>query len=474
VTNLAGQVGIEYYPLHTGAPDATNAYDRRLSRRVLQQKTAAQGLAMVRVSGCLPHRSYFFRLQETDSTGGQTVWPPSGPLPSAMTAQETGFVIQSRQLSFSLPGLDPAGSIVLLSNSNTPSLLAAVAGDGISSNQVYFSLSDLLDAAGASNYLPLGNQAFTATVLGGSATESQALSLNFTSDFLVGQGGLVALGSYVVVSLGSDVVRAGDSGSVPIGVYASALTNVSFLLNLPTNRLTSLSLQATSPQVGVAQLQVVASNTLLATLSAAPGQTLQGDQEVAKLNYATLSGQASAFVPLSPLSLQAISVDGSTVPNLAVSPGRLVIVNHQPLLEDLFDSDGARELVLYGLPGSSYEIQRSDNTTTPPTWSDLIRVPMSSLFEVFQGLNTNTSLVSYRASEFMADPPIVEAHLQSPDRTLLAYGLPGTNYVIQYSTNLSGVVNWLPLLSYTLTNSFEFFPNVGSTNPEIFYRVKKP
>ena len=107
VTNLAGQVGIEYYPLHTGAPDATNAYDRRLSRRVLQQKTAAQGLAMVRVSGCLPHRSYFFRLQETDSTGGQTVWPPSGPLPSAMTAQETGFVIQSRQLSFSLPGFGP-------------------------------------------------------------------------------------------------------------------------------------------------------------------------------------------------------------------------------------------------------------------------------------------------------------------------------------------------------------------------------
>lgn len=402
------------------------------------------------------------------------MWPPSGALPSATTARESGFVIQSRQLAFSLPGLDPSGSIVLLSNGNTPSLLAAVAGDGISSNQVYFSLSDLLDSSGATNFLPLGNQAFNASVLGASVTESQTFSLNFTTDFLIGQGGLIALGSYTVLSLGSEVVRAGDSGSVPIGVYASAVTNVSFLLNMPTNRFTSLTLQPTSPQVGLAQLQVVASNTLLATLSAAAGQTLQGDQQVAQLNYATQPGQTSAFVPLSPLSLQAISAGGSPVPNLAASPGRLAIVNHQPLLEDLFASDGERELILYGLPGSSYEIQRSDNSTTPPTWSDLIRVPMTSLFEVFQGLNTNSSLVSYRASEFMADPPVIEAHLQSPARTLLAYGLPGTNYVIQYATNLSDVVNWFPFLSYTLTNSFQLFPNVGSTNPEIFYRVKKP
>ena len=29
VSNLAGQVGIEFYPLHTGDPTLTNSYDRR-------------------------------------------------------------------------------------------------------------------------------------------------------------------------------------------------------------------------------------------------------------------------------------------------------------------------------------------------------------------------------------------------------------------------------------------------------------
>ncbi len=44
--------------------------------------------------------------------------------------------------------------------------------------------------------------------------------------------------------------------------------------------------------------------------------------------------------------------------------------------------------------------------------------------------------------------------------------------LLQASSNLSATVAWHPLLSYTLTNAFQFFTNLGSTSPA-FYRIKK-
>ena len=469
-TNLAGQVGIEYYPLHTGSPTATNAYTRRLSESILRQKTANQGLVQARISLCRPNTTYYFQVLASDGTGAQTVWPAGGPLPSATAAADVDYVIQSRQLAFNLPGVDPSGSIVLLSNSNTASLLAAVAGDGISSNQVFFSLSDLLDASGRTNFLPLGNQTFTATVMGTGGTESQTYSVNFTTDFLVGQGSLVNLSQFAVLSLGTAVVPAGGSGSLPIGVYASGITNLTFTLNLPTNLFRSLSLQSLSAQVGAAALHILNSNLVQATLSAAAGQSLAGDQQLAQLNFTAVSNQPPVFLPLAPFSFQATNLDGSAVANLAVLPGSLVIVNYQPLLQDAIAGDGTRLLSLYGLPGHGYEIQRSTNLVT---WSDIIRVPMTNLVQTFSGLSVSGPRVFYRAYEFMADPPLLQASLGGQERTLLIYGRPGTNYVVQYATNLSHVVTWYPLLSTTLTNSFQFLSNVNSTNRAIFYRLKR-
>src|SRR6266496_4389527 len=44
VTNLAGQVGLEFYPTHSGDPSLTDSYARRLSQTILRQKTISQGL----------------------------------------------------------------------------------------------------------------------------------------------------------------------------------------------------------------------------------------------------------------------------------------------------------------------------------------------------------------------------------------------------------------------------------------------
>ena len=474
-TNLAGEVGIEFFPSHTGDPGSANPYQRRLDQAQLRQKSLSRGLFHVRISGCRPETTYYYRLQTT-SLGGQegVVWPAVGPLPTVKTASENAFVVQSHQLIFNLPGLDPTGSIVILSNSNTPSLLAAVAGDGVSSNQVYFSLSDLIAATGNTNYVPVGAQEFTASVLASSSNVlAQTYSLGFTTDWLIGQANLVELGNYMVLGIGAASLRAGESVSLPITLNASSITNVAFLLDLPTDRFRSLSLQAVSPLSYSASLQPISSNTVRVELAALPGQTLQGNRQVALLNFVTASNQSSAFVPVSPRALRGLNFDGTPVNVLAARAGRLVIVGEEPLLEALRASGGNRSLALYGKPWASYAIEYTTDLSNP-AWIHLLRTPMTNLVQVFSGLDTNPALILYRAYEFAPDPPLLEAGRVALNRSLLVYGRAGTNYSLQYATNLSGVVAWYPQLRFTLTNSFQHLTTPGGAEPRMFYRIERP
>ena len=548
LSNLAGQLGITFFPLHTGNPALTNSYDRRLNQAVLRQKTSSQGLVEVQVSGCAPNTTYYYQLQETDTKGHLTIWPSAGPLPAVTTATANDFVIQSLQLVLDMPGPDPSGSIVILSCSNSPSLLAAVVGDGVGSNQVYFDLCDLLAVSGATNFLPMGTQQFTAAVLGASNSVAQTYSLEFSTNFVVGASAQFSLGSSVALTLGSSAVLAGQGGSIPITLQATAfLTDFSFNLSLPTNRFSSLSLQALLPQVASASLRPVGPNTLQVAFGAGPGQSFLGNQQIAQLSFVTASNQTSAFVPLTPQSLQGTNSDASVVSQTVAHPGRVVIVGQQSLLEALGTPGGARSLALYGRPGASYQIQYSTDLSKAANWTGLMRVPMTSIMEVFplssspptafyrayeftsptpfldigrpvngtltivlygapwlayevdytkslsfpiiwhflgrlpftgsfQILKVNSSgpMAFYRAHTFNADPPLLEAYLETQNRSLLAYGLAGSSYTLQYATNLSQSTTWSPLLSYTLTNSFQTFTNLGNVQPRVFYRIKKP
>jgi hypothetical protein len=543
VTNLAGQVGIEFYPLHSGNPAATNGYDQRLSQAAIRQKSQGLGLVQVRVSGCSPGTTYYYRLQV--SNNGQTLTSPaSGPLPSVTTAVENSFVVQSRQLIITLPGIDVSGSIVTLANTNTPSILAAVAGDGVALNQVFFSVADLIAAVGGTNFLPLGNQDFTIKVLGTAhSVVAQTYTLNFTTDFLIGQADQSSLGQFLALSLGSTVLRAGDTASIPINFYASAVTNLSFTMDIPTNRFSALSLQGLAPQLSLSSMQPVASNRFSFTFATATGQSLQGNQQIAQLNFTLASNQPSAFVHLQPQTVQVATADASVVTNLVVSQGRLVVIGNEPLLESSMGPGGSRNLTLYGKPWASYEIRSSTNLTDPAGWSFMTRLPLTNLFQVLENLDASKPALFLRALEFTAaqpildllpgnqlvlygtpwsafvleyaanpapptnwiflqrvpltnafqflaglssasnaayrirplnaEPPVLDPLLVGQNRSLVVYGTSGTNYTLQYSTNLSGIVTWYPLLNYTLTNSFRFVNNLTNTGPAIFYRIKR-
>jgi hypothetical protein len=95
---------------------------------------------------------------------------------------------------------------------------------------------------------------------------------------------------------------------------------------------------------------------------------------------------------------------------------------------------------------------------------------MTNLTQVFPNLTPAAAAGFFRAYSFNADPPILQASLAGGQRSLLAFGVPGTNYTLLTSSNLSLPAGWSPLLSYRLTNSFQYFTNLGNSSPA-FYRL---
>lgn len=479
--SLNGTVGVETNAVHSGNPALISAYSRALSVDRVVQQMSALGAGYVSVTGCQPGTTYHYRALLYDALGQeQARFPSNGLLPAVTTPLENSFVLQAQQLLLTLPRGNPAGSIVTLSNTNTSSVLAAVVGDGAGTNQVFFNLSDLLSAQGSTNFLPLGVQDFTAKVLGASTNGlKQTYTLASSTSFEVGSGSQFNLGSYVAVALAGGPVRAGDAGSIPITLIASTtVTNLSFLMNIPSNRFSNLSIQGTIPQLAAPGIQFVGPDLVRITLPAVHGQNLLGNQSVAQINFTTISNQASAFVPLQPQSVQGANADGSPAANIFVQAGQLVIIGNQSLLSAELDPDGNRNLTLYGKIGSSYEIQSSPNLADAAAWTDLLQLPMTNLVQVISGLDTNGTFVAYRAIEFFADPPI--AHLnsiqdgQSAIGTggALLYGRAGREYEIQYSEASSAAVTWYPLLRCTLTNSFQFVTHPGLTNPTFRLRIR--
>ena len=66
-------------------------------------------------------------------------------------------------------------------------------------------------------------------------------------------------------------------------------------------------------------------------------------------------------------------------------------------------------------------------------------------------------------------PLLLGSVSRTKGRSLVLYGKVGTNYQVQYKTNLADP-GWQLLLNYTQTNS-TMNVGLGATNPLIFYRV---
>lgn len=478
VTNLARQLGIEAYPLHTGSPQLAAGYERRLGQHAIRQKTRNFGLVMMRVSGGQPGTTYYYRLTSTPASGSPGVYPASGPLPSVTTPLENTFVVNDQSLILEVPALDAEGRILLLAHSNAPVALAAVVGDGASTNQAFFHLNDLFALVGGGNFGALGPQEFSVTVMGASQADIlQNFTVVFGADFAVGQGTAYSIGTeFLAAYFGSTVVRAGQNVSVAITANTSAsVAGLDLMLDIPAGHLSGLTLQVLAPELDplASSITPQGGNSWLVRFRPRSGQIFTGEKQIATLSSTALAGQISAFVPLRVTSITATHPDASAVKNLFAQSGRVVVVGAQPLLEAFSETNSQRWLALYGIPGVAYAIEKKPAVGPLSDWSAVTHLVAPALTTSVPIANAGTPNVFYRALEFAPDPPVLEAGL-TPDggRRLLTYGQSGRAYTIFSSPTVSGPVSWTPVLSFTLTNSYRYdTPPAGGT--PLFYRLRR-
>ncbi len=478
LTNLTGQVGIEPFPLHTGNPDLAAGYQRRLSRTALQQQTRSYGLMHMRVTGCHPNTTYYFRLTSTPAVGSPEVYPASGPLPAVTTPMENAFVVNHQQLIIEVPGLDMEGRVVLLTHTNAAYPLAAVLGDGVGTNQVFFDVNNLFDRTSGANFTPLGAQEFAVAVRGPNQSELAAkFILNFGANFTVAQATSVSVGNeFFAVYVGSSLVVTGQTAGVTLNGNSSVgLATIDVTLDIPPGHLTNVTLSALAPELnpGASTVTPLGGASWLLHFVAQAGQSFSGAKPLGQLTFTAAAGQPSAFVPLTVAGLAATKPDASSVSQLVAQSGRVVVVGYAPLLEALRSPDGARTLMLFARTNAAYAIEYGTALSGANPWTAWVRLPMTNLSATLQPTQPISPSVFYRAYELRADPPILEALLQ-PDHTgsVLLYGVPGRNYRLEQTASLGPTSVWTSGLQFNLTNSFTFVHGLSVTT-NVFFRARQ-
>ena len=470
-SNLTSQLSIESSPVQTGNPDLPAGYSRRQSQLFLRQKEQSFDFVLIRVTGCQPGTTYYYQLSNSPTS----VYPASGPLPSVITEQENTFVIDDQLLILDIPGLDSMGRLVTLTHTNAAHPLAAVIGDGVGTNQVFFNLNDLFNLATSGNLAPLGSQTFNVDVWGpGGADILAQFTVSFSLNFNTAQGNLVNVGTeYLLLSIGSAVLQAGQSTNVPIILNSSAgLASLDLTLNVPPGHLSTLSLTSLAPELDPVAVGVTvqnASNVVL-HLPARSGQVISSTQDVAQLSFSATSGQPSAFVPLTLKQAVAARPGNTLMTNLTLVSGRLVIIGQESLLEAGLPTNGAREMTLYAKPYLCYALEYSTNAGPGSVWTRLRPIAVTQLATPVSGLGGAFSQIFYRAVEFNADPPYIEAN-RNPDgsRYLTLFGKPGSGYVIESSRALRTPTIWSSVTNVPLSMPFTNIP--VADQGMVFFRV---
>lgn len=474
-TSLAGKVGIEAFPLQTGNPQAAAGYERRLSQAALRSKTQGYSLMMMRVTGCSPSTTYYFRVKSLLPSGGSEQFPAGRSLLAVTTPGENSFVVNYQQLIIDVADLNTEGRVCLLSHTNAAYPLAAIVGDGVGPSQVFFDVNNLFDEAGGGNFAGLGAQEFSVDVLGPNGTDlSQNFIVNFSASFAVAQATLASLGSeFFAASIGSTIVLFGENGAVTIeGNSGIGLSTINLTLEIPPGHLTNLTLTGLAPELNPLGSSVThqGGSTWLVQLAAQAGQSFSGNKAMAQLAFVAGTNRTSAFVPLKVVGVTAIKPSATAVGQVVSDSGRVVVVGDEPLVEAERSSNGSRRLTLYGRPSYAYAVEYAE-AIAGGDWNLWKRVPMTALSTTFQAPEAAGPNVFYRAYEFQADPPLLEANLAPGGaRSLLLYGKRGASYSLEYKGDLASRGVWQPLGTIALTNSFSSLA-APTNGANVFYRA---
>jgi len=202
---------------------------------------------------------------------------------------------------------------------------------------------------------------------------------------------VVTVGECIQVELGSTVVPVGQSGSIPVSLFSTTgLTNLSFTLVSPANRLSNWTFASSNSAIEAATVQGAGSSSPVFTLLTQTGQTLQNPALLGAIGFTAQAGD-SAFLTVGVTNISGIQAGGGAVGSVGSLPGQVVVVGLHPLLAPTLNGNSTITLTIYGNPGSNYQMGFTTNLAST-NWQIGQTILMTNLQQNITLPATNTHM----------------------------------------------------------------------------------
>lgn len=397
--------------------------------------------------------SYFVNVFDVNNTAGSSytlnLAPGTGQTnrPPVLDSIANLTINAGSYISFPISAFDPDG------NTLTYTLMAGPTN------------ATLHPGTGLLQWQPTTDQEHSTNLFVVKVTDNGTPSLSDTSQFTVVVNPAIGF----VLSVGSTNVIAGESNSVPLTLSAAlAIGQVNFTLMVAEAYLNNLKLRDVSPVVLDSALTRVGSNQYHVSFTVDPLRVQSTIRTLAILDFASLAVSNSAIAPLRISQLIGTNAVGAAVTNGMALDGIVVVFVREPVLIANHDWTAT----LYGRPGASYAIELKSNSINT-AWMDYSRIPLADKSKTF-AVVSNLSPSFYRAYEFQADPPSLDLLGQEGSTySFVFYGKPGTRYMVDTAASSTEPVQWLPVRSMLLANSWMYFSVTNSGPEPAFYRIRE-
>jgi hypothetical protein len=160
----------------------------------------------------------------------------------------------------------------------------------------------------------------------------------------------------------------GQSNRVPLYVALDKpSTNVSLHLKVSGGHLEDPTLELLAPETASGFLTLITNNEYLLQFSTQNAQSLSGTQQVAWLNFFTVSNQPSRFIQVQLEQMDGLHADGTPLETCAAQKNRIVLIGQEPLLETR--SEPSPTSILYAPKGSTNRVEVIADLSPSPLWA---------------------------------------------------------------------------------------------------------
>jgi hypothetical protein len=278
--------------------------------------------------------------------------------------------------------------------------------------------------------------------------------------------------SDVTLSAGGTNLLAGERVTLPLVLNSTLdLADLGFVVETDGQRLANLAVQADATEVLSVQVTELDSGRIAVSLRLDPAARTAANRTIAVFGFNALTGRGSAVVPVIVSQLQAARAGGGAVANTATQPGRVIVVEREPVL--LLNGAPSPVLTLFGVPGRGYALLAAASLDVGTAWPEFHRVVLSGRSTNVSGAILPAAPSFFRALEVTGNAPRLELlYLGGNVFALRVEGSPGAAYVVQSATNVAA--GWSNLTSLVLTNPVGAVFWTNGTEAQRFFRARTP